>query len=305
MPTFALLLPDIVTIALGFVLFKTGFLKRDVWDAAEKLVYFVLFPALLFTAVAKSPLDPKAASTLILASLAISACGIAWGWLARPLLASKPAMRQIWAGCAQTAFRFNSYVALSLASRLDDHGQAAAFFALIIAFNVPLCNAAAVIALASQRPEEHHVPLWKELASNPLILATVGGLVFKLLGLSLPDLAWTTLQRLGQAALVLGLMAVGAGLSWSGAKSGAPVMAWMLASRTLVLPAIAWTLIMLLPLDPLARSVLIVFAALPTASSAYILATRMGAPGAPVAAVVSIGTLLSVLALPFWLGLSK
>ena len=115
MSSFSLLLPDLVTIALGFALFRSGFLGREVWDAAEKLVYFVLFPALLFVAVARSPLNPQAASTLIMASYVVTAAGIAWGWLALPLLTKSATDRLVWSGCAQTAFLFNSYVALSLA----------------------------------------------------------------------------------------------------------------------------------------------------------------------------------------------
>lgn len=301
MSSFSLLLPDLVTIALGFALFRSGFLGREVWDAAEKLVYFVLFPALLFAAVARSPLNPQAASTLIMASYVVTAAGIAWGWLALPLLTKSATDRLVWSGCAQTAFRFNSYVALSLASRLDSTGQAAALYALIIAFNVPVCNTFAVIALSGERADTLRRPLYKELASNPLILATVGGLAFKLLNLSLPELVWTTLSRLGQAALVLGLMAVGAGLNWAGAASAKAMVGWMLIARGLILPLVALGVVMWLPLDAVSRAVLVSYAALPTASSAYILAARMGAPGAPVAAVISIGTVLSGLTLPWWM----
>ena len=301
MSSFSLLLPDLVTIALGFALFRSGFLGREVWDAAEKLVYFVLFPALLFAAVARSPLNPQAASTLIMASYVVTAAGIAWGWLALPLLTKSATDRLVWSGCAQTAFRFNSYVALSLASRLDSTGQAAALYALIIAFNVPVCNTFAVIALSGERADTLRRPLYKELASNPLILATVGGLAFKLLNLSLPELVWTTLSRLGQAALVLGLMAVGAGLNWAGAASAKVMVGWMLIARGLILPLVALGVVMWLPLDAVSRAVIVSYAALPTASSAYILAARMGAPGAPVAAVISIGTVLSGLTLPWWM----
>jgi predicted permease len=298
MPTLTLLLPDLLTIGLGFALFRSGFLQREIWDAAEKLVYFVLFPALLFNAVAHSPLDPRAATSLIGASLLVTAAGVGLGWLARLALVRGAGDLRVWAGCAQTAFRFNSYVALSLAARLDNAGQAAGLFALVIAFNVPLCNTFAVLALSTHQKTS----LLRELARNPLIIATTAGLLFKVSGLDLPELAWFTLGRLGQAALALGLMAVGAGLSWHGARSAWPMVSWMLAARALVLPLVAFLVAHLLQLDGMARTVLIAFAALPTASSAYILASRMGAPGAPVAAIISIGTLVACFTLPLWLG---
>ncbi|MBX7228016.1 MAG: AEC family transporter [Burkholderiaceae bacterium] len=299
---FSLLLPDLITIALGFILFRSGFLGREVWDAIEKLVYFVLFPSLLFVAVARSPLNPATASTLIMGSYLITMAGILWAWLARWILTRSATDRLIWSGCAQTAFRFNSYVALSLASRLDDTGQATALYALVIGFNVPICNAFAVIALAGQRAYADRRPLYKDLASNPLIIATTGGLLFKLFNLSLPELAWISLSRLGQAALILGLLAVGAGLNWAGTFSAKAIVAWMLLARTLILPLLALSILMVLPLDTVSRIVILSYAALPTASSAYILAARMGAPAAPVAAIISIGTLLSTVTLPGWIG---
>ncbi|KPF69008.1 hypothetical protein IP84_07430 [beta proteobacterium AAP99] len=304
MSTFALLIPDMLLIALGFTLMQAGWFGRNVWEAAERLVYFVLFPALLFTAVARAPVDPGAASALIFASLLVTATGVVLGWWMRPLLRADATRFAQWAGLAQTAFRFNSYVALSLATRLEPAAQATALFALVIAFNVPLCNVFAVLGLA---PVRHGGTspraLLRELAQNPLILATVGGLAFKLAGGQLPEPIWTGLSRLGQAALALGLMAVGAGLSWTGAREAAPLVGWMLSVRLLWLPAAAWVIGALMGLDRLAHTVLVAYAALPTASSAFILAARMGAPSAPVAAVISFGTVAAGVSLPLWLWL--
>ena len=121
----------------------------------------------------------------------------------------------------------------------------------------------------------------------------------------MPELAWISLSRLGQAALILGLLAVGAGLNWAGTFSAKVIVAWMLLARTLILPLLALSILMVLPLDTVSRIVILSYAALPTASSAYILAARMGAPAAPVAAIISIGTLLSAVALPGWIGLIR
>jgi malonate transporter and related proteins len=85
---------------------------------------------------------------------------------------------------AQTAFRFNSYVALALAERLAG-ARGVAWQALLMAVCVPVCNVAAVWPLARQGGGGY----LKELARNPLILATVSGLVCNLAGLQLPDLA--------------------------------------------------------------------------------------------------------------------
>lgn len=83
--------------------------------------------------------------------------------------------------------------------------------ALIIGFAVPLCNMAAVHALVHKNGG-----LLRELAKNPLLLATAAGTLCNLAGVALPDVLGATLARLGNASIALGLIAVGAGLRLSG-----------------------------------------------------------------------------------------
>jgi malonate transporter and related proteins len=73
--------------------------------------------------------------------------------------------------------------------------------------------------------------------------------------------------------------------------------------KLVVLPAIALALARILDLDPLAQRVAIVMAAVPTATSAYILAVQMIGKGAAVALLISTGTLIAVVTLPLWLSL--
>jgi predicted permease len=84
-----------------------------------------------------------------------------------------------------------------------------AWIAILIAVCVPLCNAGAVWFLARHGGQDS----WKEMARNPLILSTVAGLIVQLIGIPLPDWTIGTISRIGQAALPMGLLAVGAGLN--------------------------------------------------------------------------------------------
>jgi predicted permease len=199
---------------------------------------------------------------------------------------------------AQVAFRFNSYVALALADRLAGT-QGLAWMALLMAVCVPLANVGAVWPLARQGGQG----FVRELVRNPLIIATVSGLAANLLGLRLPEIASTTLARLGGAALPLGLMAVGAGLQFGALREGPRLAAALLALRHAVLPLLALGLVLLLPLAPGQRTLLVAFAAMPTASSAYVLAVRMGGHGPYVAGLVTVSTLVGMVALPAWLAL--
>ena len=69
-------------------------------------------------------------------------------------------------------------------------------------------------------------------------------------------------------------------------------------------PAIALGLIHLLGLSGVPATIVLLFAALPTASSAYILAARMGGRATPVAYAITVQTLLAMVTLPLWISLA-
>jgi malonate transporter and related proteins len=174
-----------------------------------------------------------------------------------------------------------------------------AWTALIVAVCVPLCNVAAVWPLARHGGQGY----LRELARNPLILATGSGLVCNVLGLRLPALADTTLSRMGAAALPLGLMAVGAGLQFGALREGPRLAAALMSIRHLLLPLVALALVFAAGLPPGQQAIVVAFAAMPTASSAYVLAVRMGGHGAYTAGLVTLSTLIGMVALPAWLAL--
>jgi malonate transporter len=288
-----LLLPDFTLILLGLMLFRFTRWEPAFWAGLEKLVYYVLFPSLLFYATARAPLDFASTGKMLQVALLTCLSGVALGWLAKPLFRPGP---MLFESGVQTAFRFNSYIALAVASRLGgDTGTA--LMALIIGFSVPLCNVAAVHALVHRKGG-----LLRELMKNPLLLATVLGLVFNFAGIPIPEFIGATLSRIGNAAIAIGLITVGAGLRLSGLHQAKGMAAYFIVIKLLALPAIAWLLGSRLGLPPLQLQIVVMFSALPTASSAYVLAARMGGNGPFVAFLISAGTLISVLTLPLWLG---
>jgi len=288
-----LLLPDFLLIVLGFVLCHRTTLDRTIWEAAERLVYYLLFPVLLFNSILKSPLQPSQTMSLAAAGVGTVFCGVLlalaigrWGGVDARLHASG----------SQVAFRFNSFIGLALAERLGGP-QGLAWMALVIALCVPLCNVAAVWPLARQGGHSYG----RELLRNPLILSTVAGLAANFAGLQFPEAVATTLQRIGLAALPLGLMATGAGLRLGRLKAAPGLAATLMVVRHAVLPTIAIGLTAALGLPPGQRTIVVMFASLPTASSAYVLAARMGGDGGYVAGLVTLSTLLGMLSVPLWL----
>jgi hypothetical protein len=149
----------------------------------------------------------------------------------------------------------------------------------------------------------HRGQIALQLAKNPLVLACLAGFAWQQGGWPLPDAVAHLLALLGNAALPLGLLAVGAGLSLARGTLPLPALAWWSGVKLLALPAIAYALGLLAGLSPLERQIAVVMAAVPTAPSAYILAMQMSGHGAPVAVLISSGTLLAAVTLPLWVAL--
>jgi malonate transporter len=292
------LLPDFALILLGYALRRWMALGDHFWTGLEKLVYFVLFPALLFNAITKTPLS-FSALPLIGVGAAAMIGAMLLGLLARPLFPLSPIS---FASQFQCAFRFNSYIGLAIAAKL--HGATGiAAMGLLAGAMVPLANFSAVWMLARHR----ETSVWRELARNPLFLATFGALVWNLAGLNVPLPVGQFLGRLGEAAIALGLLAVGAALKLRGTlgTNGRSAAAYFLAVKLLAMPLIALLMARWMGLRGVHFDVTLAFAALPTASSAYILAQRMGGDGARVAWLISAGTLLSMVTVPAWLTFVK
>lgn len=286
-----LILPDFVLIALGWMLLRRWRFTPGFFTEMEKLVYFVLFPALLFQSITRTPISLSEAFVLLQATAAVVGTGVALAWLAVPILRPDSATH---ASLCQTAFRFNTYMTLSIAGGIS--AQAQSTMAIVLGFAVPMVNVAAVHSLARQSGG-----IAREILRNPLILATTLGLIWNLAGLGVPATLSVSLERLGSSALPVGLLCAGATLSLRAIHGNAPLMTWMIVTRLVAMPLAALLIGLLLDLSSLERQVLLVFAAVPTATSAHVLAARMGGQPQIVAVTMSIGTVLSAVTIPLWL----
>jgi malonate transporter len=296
-----LLLPDFSLILCGFLVCRYTALGRSVWEQVEALVYYFLFPVLLFQSILKSPLDLGAASSLIAAGLLMGVAGIGLAYALPHLPGLRRHIdRREHAASAQVAFRFNSFIALALAERLVGP-QGLLLIAVLIGVCVPLFNVAAVWPMA----RHSDTGFVAALVRNPLIIATASGLLANLAGLRIPAWMDPTLTRIGAASLALGLMAAGAGMQFGSLARAKTLAVSVLAIRHFLLPVIALLLAGAFRLDPAQSTILLAFSALPTASSCYVLASRMGYNGAYVAGLVTLSTLLGMASLPFALGVLR
>lgn len=299
MQTALLLLPDFALIALGAWLRRIFHLGDHFWSGLEKLVYFILFPALLFNAITRQTIDLSSATPIAASGFTIMGCGMLLGFAAR-LWSPIPAMQ--FASLFQCAYRFNTYVALAVAGKINGAAGIAAM-GLICGLTVPLANASAVWMLA----RHGELGIWRELVRNPLILSTVAGLLWSGLGLGIAEPVAAFLARLSDAAIALGLISVGAALKLRGGldPKARLTAAYLMAVKLLLLPCIALLTSSLLHLSGVNADTALIYACLPVASSAYILAQRMGGDGASVAWVISLTTVLAMVTIPLWLTFAR
>jgi predicted permease len=296
-----LLLPDFSLILLGYLVCRHTALDRTVWEQVESLVYFFLFPVLLFQSIVRTPLDLAAASSLIAAGLllGVSGIGLAYALPHVPGLRGRIDAREH-AGAAQVAFRFNSYIGLALAERLAG-AQGLQLIAVLIGVCVPLFNVGAVWPMARHA----QTGFARALVRNPLIIATALGLAANFAGFTIPKWLQVSVARVGGASLPLGLMAAGAGMQLAHLAHNKALTVGVLTIRHLLLPLIATSLAWAFRLEPTEATVLVAFSALPTASSCYVLASRMGYNGPYVAGLVTLSTLCGLASLPFALGVLR
>ncbi|WP_404472168.1 AEC family transporter [Vreelandella venusta] len=271
------------------------------WPQMERLIYFMLFPAMLVSTLATA--DVSQVPVVRLALVLLGAMGL-FGlglWYFRDWLRLSPAA---FTSVFQGAVRFNTYVGVAGAAAL--HGSLGATTAAVaVAIMVPVVNVMCVASFVAAGTLGS-AGLGKSaiaLAKNPLILACLAGIALNLTGVGLPGWSQDTMELLGGAALPLGLVAVGVALRPSALLRVDRGVVATNSIKLLLMPAFVLCLAWLLGLDAVSRDVALLFAALPTATSAYILARQLGGDAEMMAAIITGQTLLAMLTLPLWLRL--
>ena len=292
----SLLVPNFLLILLGFGMRRWMGFGDTFWQHLERLVYYILFPALLFLAVARSGPGLLAVPGMIETAALFTLAGVVLGYLSKYLFTLEP---QTFASAFQCAFRFSGYIGFAIMGGLSGEEGIAAI-AVLTSILVPPVNAISIMVLARQGPGS-----WiREIVRNPLVIGTASGLLYSLTGFPIPPIADETLKLLSSAALPLGLIAVGAGFRWAGMRITKGVVAYFVAVKLVAMPAVAFFAARKYGLQDVYFNALIVLAALPTATNAYILAVRMGGEGAIVASIITANVLAAMVTLPFWLSMA-
>ncbi len=287
------LVPSFLLVLLGGLLRKR--LSENAWQGLDRLNFEILFPALIFTAASSRPIDPG--QLLITGPLvwAVLLLGLGLGWLARPF---GPLRFLDFAGGWQTAWRFNTALGFVVVSALPSADVS--LYAITIGLGIPMANIFAVSALSRGEGLGLAVAL-RKVALNPFLLASLAGVAVGLSGVAIPLPIMAPITMLSQAAIPVALISIGATLNWRALGKLDRFSGILVATKLVMLPLAVALVAMAFGISHPIVPVLVVFAALPTASAAHVLASGFGADRQLVATLIAQSTLLSAVTLPVWM----
>ncbi|KVD42064.1 transporter [Burkholderia ubonensis] len=289
------LAPVALLVALGHGLKRSGFVGDAFWPSAERLCYYVLLPALFAHGLASARLQSLAVMPLALALVGSTVA------VAATLLLIRPFVQVDGAGFTsvfQGAVRFNNYVGASLAAGLFG-AQGIALAAVCVAAIVPTVNLMCVLVFARYGSTRLGIAaLVRQIVSNPLVVACATGIAMQASGATFPPAIEPAVRALGAASMPLGLLCVGAALTFDAARAWMQPVCVASAFKFVAMPLLTLVAGRALGLGDAALTVALLFQALPTSSASYLMARQLGGDAPLMAGITAFQTLFATIAMP-------
>lgn len=241
--------PIVITVAIGYVLKRIGFLNAAFAKMGNKLVFRVLLPVMLFLNVYKiNDLSSMSPGYIIYGVVSVLLMFV----LALPLILKVTKRQGARGSLLQAVFRSNyALIGLPLALSLAG-GEGVAAASLLSAVAIPVFNVLAVVALSmfrenGERPSVKKILL--EIVKNPLIIGVVIGVtalglraLFAHWGVAfrLTDVepVYAVMESLSAMATPLALIILGAQFEFSAVASLKKEIIFGTVMRTAVVPAL-------------------------------------------------------------------
>ena len=286
-------------LVLGYLLRRNGIPSIEFWNLNDRLVYWVLFPALLFNNTSTIDLSGDLLSAFAVTIYTGFGAAVVFALVSsRVTKLSGPTASSVLQGAA----RHNSFIALAVAERLIG-AEGLALAALVTALLIPVTNITVVTLMVvlirgggASRTIVNAV--LRDLARNPLLIAVFLGIGANLLGLTSIPIVHDMTKILGAAALPIMLLCVGATIRLRAMTSAGLPVALSVVGKQLVFPALILVAAQFVDLSQTALLVLIFYGAAPTAASAYTLARQMGGDAPVMATIITVQTALAFVTLP-------
>ncbi len=298
------IIPIFAVIFVGWTAHTRGFITREFVGPANRLVFYLAIPALLFQAISKAPLHARFNAAVVLISLLSIVAAFALAWtLGRRLC---PLRSQV-GTYVQTSFHGNlGYIGLAVAFYyLGDEGLVRA--SILSGFIILLQNVLAIFVLQLYSgPGDrrgNRLKMAASLAGNPVIIAALLGVVFSLAEIPVPLVFSRSLDILAGLALPMALLVIGASLNFEQIRSRFPVVLSSGIIKLLFLPGTAWIIFRSFHIPVQDYLPALILLGSPTATVSYVMAVEMGGDPEFAGSAISLCTMLSAVTLSFWLRL--
>ena len=277
-----------------------AFVPVSFWDGLSKICYWILFPSLLFNLTSTASLSAAFILPFCLTLLIAATAMVIYGFIAGRLIgANGPATSSL----VQAGLRHNGFLMLAFVQ--GAFGIAALEIgAIAVAVLVPISNIFAVIIIFLLREGKQDANLGRaitaELARNPLMGAIILGGIVNFLSIPVPDFISGAANILGNAALPMLLLCVGASIRISALRAHSAALVLAVLAKLLILPVVMMVVGITLGLDKDVLLVLVVLAVAPTATSSFTLAQELGGDAPLMAEIITVQTLVAAIGIPVW-----
>ena len=296
--------PVFALICLGYGLRRGGIPSAEFWNLNDRLVYFLLMPALFHVRISTADLSGDVVLSLASVLYAAFFLSIGYGIVASRLLHMSGAVAT---SLLQGVGRFNTFIGLAVAEAL--YGAPALQIAVLAAVVlVPVVNLTVVGLFAVWLPRPGARPVVaaaRGLAFNPLILSILAGLLANWVGLGGLPVLHDALSILGAAALPIMLLCVGANLKLRGLSGEAGPIVVSAVGKLVLFPALVLWLALVLGVDPMQAQVMMIYGALPTGVAAYTLSRQLGGDAPLMATMITAQAVLSFATMPIWIAVGE
>ena len=298
---FLVISPVFILIILGNLLRRIGVPDLSFWHVSDKLIYWVLIPALLFHHVSQITLSSTMLANYAVVILSGLFVVTTLSFIAGKLFGYTP---QIWTSVMQGSARHNAFIALAIAGSLFGN-KGLALGAIFMVILIPVINIVIVSAMTStlnqevgnnSRPSIFDVLF--ELIKNPFILAIATGLVISFVDAERIIIIHETTGLLGSAALPIMLLSIGANIKIREISSAITPIIIASVLKLLVFPIVVFFVAKSMNLSLFETTIAVIFAAVPTAASSYSLAKQFGAETQLMTSIITIQVALSFITIP-------
>ncbi|MDP3405652.1 MAG: AEC family transporter [Brevundimonas sp.] len=296
------ILPVFMMIALGYGLRKSGFLPDEAWRPIERLSINIFYPGFLIPAIWNADISGGGAGAAGAGVVSVVLIVATVALLAKPLMTlDGPAFTSVFQG----VIRWNGFVFLPVIQSVYG-ADGLALAAVVLAAMIPVTNLMSVVVMMRWGGDQSRMSvrtLIEANLANPILVACLIGLglnfanVPRLTGLS------DALALLGGAALPLGLIVAGAGLSFAEVARRRVTIGAVSFVKLIITPFAMWGLCRLYGGDEMAQGVALLCGAAPGAAASYILARQMGGDAPLMAGIVAMTTVGSAVVIPVLLAL--